>query len=184
MDIISLVSIVIIIFIVFLVFLSKPSKVEKFNSSNLNLVFNENDFIDFTKFNNREIRYANYGSQDVTEIIKKAYETWKSQRFLVSNNNMGSDPNYGDVKKLKIWYNDNNNNNNIDLAFSEYDFVDFQRFIKEPKYAKYGSESKTVDVTTIIKEAYKIWKLQRFNVKNIRVNTNLDDEQKLTITFY
>jgi len=191
MEIISLVSLVIILFIVFLVLSSKPSKMEKFNTSNLDLVIEQNDFVDFKKFNDKEPTYAKYGSEgksnDVTEIIKDKYETWKSTRFQVTNDSMGGDPHPGDVKKLRIWYDNPNNNgnynhNNVDLIFGEYEFVEIKRFNKEPKYAKYGSEGKNNDVTKIIKDK---WESTRFQVTNDSMggNPNRGDEKKLRIKF-
>jgi hypothetical protein len=190
MEITSLVSLVIILFIIFLVLSSKPSKMEKFNTSNLDLVIEQNDFVYFKKFNDKEPTSAKYGSEgksnDVTQIIKDRYEIWKSTGFQVTNDSMGGDPHPGDVKKLRIWYNDSNNNhNNVDLIFEEYDFVEIRRFNREPKYAKYGSEGQNNDVTQIIKDKYENWKSTRFQVTNDSMggNPNRNDEKKLRIKF-
>lgn len=107
MEIISLVSLVIILVILFFIFSTTPKKVEQFDAT-ADLIFNQDEFVDFYKFNNREIKNAKYGSEGknnvVTDIIKKNFEIWKSNRFRVTNDNMGGNPNAGEEKKLRIWF--------------------------------------------------------------------------------
>jgi hypothetical protein len=195
MKIISLVSLVIISLIVFLVFSTTPSKIEKFEEKKADLVIDHDEFINFKKFEDREPTYAKYGSEskkyDVTQIIKNKYEIWKSNRFRVTNDNMGGDdPDPGVVKTLRIWYNDSNhNNNNVDLRIQENEFINFESFDKEPKYANYGSEYEgkvmNNNVTQIIKNKYESWKANRFRVTNdnMGVSLNRNDEKKLRIWF-
>jgi hypothetical protein len=190
MEITSLVSLVIILFIIFLVLSSKPSKMEKFEEKKADLVIDQKEFIDFRKFEGREPTYAKYGSEreniDVIKIIKDKYGIWKSQRFQVTNGTMEGDPNPGDVKTLRIWYNDsNNNNNNVDLTFKEGALIEFESLYREPVHAKYGSEGKSNNVTQIIKDKYAIWKSNRFQVTNdnMKENPNPGDLKKLKIWF-
>jgi len=106
MEIISLVSLVIILVILFFIFSTTPKKVEQFDAT-ADLIFNQDEFVDFEKFN-KEPKYAKYGSEGknnvVTDIIKKNFEIWKSNRFRVTNDNMGGNPNAGEEKKLRIWF--------------------------------------------------------------------------------